>query len=153
MSLWDFALAAWRRPGVEQACLELQEAFGQPPPLLLWRMWALAGRRPVGEAELAAAVSAAKAWQAQVIDPLRQTRRALKAPPPPFAAERCRPLKDQVMAAEVAAERVLLDVLEALSPPPGEREPADPAAALGALCRAWGRPAPAPLLERLAGLL
>ena len=40
-SAWAFAVAAWRRPGVEATCLELQDAHGQLPALLLWRLWTL----------------------------------------------------------------------------------------------------------------
>jgi uncharacterized protein (TIGR02444 family) len=39
---WEWALDAYARPGVAEACLELQDVHGQNVPLLLWAAWAAA---------------------------------------------------------------------------------------------------------------
>ena len=75
MSLWDWALEVYRRPGVETACLRLQDEAGQCVPYLLWAIWA--DPPPEG---LQAGAGIARPWQAQVIAPLRAARRAA-APP------------------------------------------------------------------------
>ena len=80
-SAWAFALAAWRRPGVEAASLELQDAHGQLPALLLWRLWTLTEGRAVDAQGLATAVQVARDWEAGVLGPLRAVRRRLRRPP------------------------------------------------------------------------
>jgi uncharacterized protein (TIGR02444 family) len=148
LTLWDYALAAWRRPAVEAACLDLQTAHGQCAPLLLWRLWTLAEGQPADDATLEAAMAAARAWESAVIGPLRSARRALKEASPGIPDEARIALRDQVRAEELAAERVLLDALDALTPAPaGHRAEALPA--LTKLAAAWGAPAPADALKRL----
>lgn len=148
MTLWDYALAAWRRPAVEAACLDLQTLHGHCAPLSLWRLWTLAEGRSVDDSTLKAAVAAARTWESAVIGPLRSARRALKEASPGIPDEARIALRDQVRAEELAAERVLLDALDALTPAPaGHRAEALPA--LTKLAAAWGAPAPADALKRL----
>ena len=42
MGLWDWAVAAYGRPGVAPACLDLQDRFEQNVPLLLAAAWSAA---------------------------------------------------------------------------------------------------------------
>ena len=39
MQLWDWALKAYARQPVAEACLHLQDAHGQNVPYLLWAAW------------------------------------------------------------------------------------------------------------------
>lgn len=110
MTLWDWSLQAWRRPGVEAAALERQDRNGESVALILWRAWA----GPVDEATAARAEGVASAFEAEVLSPLRQARRALKGPREGF--QRLDTLKGDVRAVELAAERRLLAALEQLTP-------------------------------------
>ena len=71
--LWDFALALYARPGVEAACLHLQDDAGVDVTELLWRCWLYRHGLATGEAP-----EAVRRWQAEVTAPLRRLRRALK---------------------------------------------------------------------------
>ncbi len=152
MRLWDWALAAYARPGVEPACLELQDRHGQSVPYLLWAAWAAAEGRALPPALLEQAAAMAGAWEAAASGPLRQARRALKAP------VRCVPdvdrqaLRAQVKALELRTEQILMTALEALAPeasgPPLPLEPA-----LLQAGRMGDAPAPAAALQRLAQAL
>ncbi len=71
--LWDFALALYGRPGVETACLHLQDDAGIDVTELLWRCWLYRHGLASGEAP-----EAVGRWQAEVTAPLRRLRRALK---------------------------------------------------------------------------
>jgi uncharacterized protein (TIGR02444 family) len=135
MSLWDWTLAVYGRPGVPEACLTLQDAHGQNTSFLLWAVWAEAG----DPALLERAAAVARAWEGAVLAPLRTVRRTLKAPAPPV---------DDVKAAELRAERVLMETLEAMSPDARGGTPA--LQALKAASAAWGRPAPDQALAALA---
>ena len=147
MTLWDFAVAAYRRPGVEQDCLALQDEHGQCVTLLLWRLWVL--DRKIGASELARAVEVARKWETAVVAPLRSVRRKLREPFLAVADHARMELRERLKADELEAERVLLQSLESLKIAGGSA-PADAAGALVELVAMWGGDPPAPLLVRLA---
>ncbi|ATJ81099.1 TIGR02444 family protein [Halomonas beimenensis] len=103
--LWDFALALYARPGVEAACLHLQDDAGLEVIELLWRCWLF--RHGLAAGPLPEEV---RRWQAEVTAPLRRLRRDLKAE----AVERASvaALRERIKAAELAAEREALARLE-----------------------------------------
>jgi len=146
MSLWAWALEAYGRPGAPRACLALQDEHGQNASFLLWAVWA----KTADPALLARAAQVARAWDGQVLSPLRDIRRRLKPPFPPVDAAAREGLRDDVKAAELRAERVLMETLEALG---GGRGGAHALDALTAASRAWGAPAPESALAALAAAL
>jgi len=150
--LWAWACAAYASPGVSEACLALQDYHEQNVPLLLWAAWtAVTGRHP-DEETIEAACDTARAWQTMTIAPLRAVRRTLKTPVPDLETDARLAVREQVKAAELAAERHLLEGLQALSPAAsGAPRPAVDAMAEAA--RLWDRVVPRPGLRTLADLL
>jgi uncharacterized protein (TIGR02444 family) len=146
VSLWDWAVAAYERPGVAGACLDLQDAHGQNTCFLLWAVWS--GAADAGLLERAA--EAAQLWEGEVLGPLRQVRRALKSSTPPLSETAREALREEVKAAELKAEQALLDALGRLVP---ARRSEDPLQALRAAAAAWGDPPPDEALVRLADAL
>lgn len=134
MSLWDWAVETYGRPGVAEACLALQDSYGQNVSFLLWAIWA----NP-DEAALARGVQVARDWDQAVLAPLRSVRRALKTD---------EALREDIKAAELKAERRLLETLAPLA----KAAPGEALAALSAASTAWGSgaAAPRPALQRLA---
>jgi uncharacterized protein (TIGR02444 family) len=145
MPLWDWAVEAYGRPGAERACLALQDEHDQNVPYLLWAAWARSCDRSV----LDRAADIALRWEVLAVGPIRMVRRALKPgfSGVPEAARQA--LRDDVKAAELRAERVLLESLEALGPP-GDAEILP---TLRAASAAWGNVAPANALAALADAL
>jgi uncharacterized protein (TIGR02444 family) len=135
MNLWDWTLAAYDRPGVAQACLTAQDGHGLNTSLLLWAAWA----DPPAEA-LTRAVTVGKAWDQTVLWPLRHVRRDLKAAMADIDDGGRLDLREDVKAAELRAERVLMEAFEALAGPAAE--PVDLAGALSRAARAWRDDAP-----------
>jgi uncharacterized protein (TIGR02444 family) len=148
VTAWDFAARIYARPGVETICLRLQDDEGQCVPLLLWRLWSVHDGRAVDAGLVERAVAVARTWERSVVAPLREIRRRLKAPLPPAADAVRAVLRDQVAAAELAAERIVLDALDALTPEPGGVH-VDALEALLALGAMWGGRPAADDLERL----
>jgi uncharacterized protein (TIGR02444 family) len=147
VSLWDFAVALYNRPGVEETCLTLQDDHGQSVALLLWRLWAL--DRAIDAGQLRAAVLICRAWEGSVLAPLRSVRRGLREPVPGVADPARLALRESVKADELAAEHVLLEALEA-STSAYTKPPSDAFEALSELAAIWGGAPPASLLTRLA---
>ena len=145
-SIWDWALEAYGRPGVPEACLTLQDLHGQNTSLLLWAVYAEVG----DPALLARAASATRAFDAIALSPLREVRRALKPALPPFDDPARLALREDVRALELASERLLMETLARLSQNRGGTHALD---ALKAASSAWGPPAPANALAALATAL
>jgi len=146
MALWDWTLRAYGQAGVPQACLALQDDYGQNTSFLLWAVWAEAADPSL----LTRAADIARRWEALALTPLRDMRRALKPPLEGIEdAERCA-LREDVKAVELRAERVLMESLETLTDEPGG---APALTALEAASAAWGRPAPPDTLAALAAAL
>lgn len=107
--LWSFSLALYARPGVEQACLQLQSA-GANVCLLLCGAWL--GQRGVtcNEQRLQQLRNVVDPWDADVVRPLRALRTQWKN----AAAhdDELRALREQVKSLELEAERHLLLRLE-----------------------------------------
>jgi uncharacterized protein (TIGR02444 family) len=146
---WDWALAAYRGPGVSEACLTLQDTHGQNVPLMLWAGWTAASGRALDEETIEAACDAARAWDGAAVGPLRAIRRTLKAPIPDIGDAGREALRDQVKAVELAAERALMTDLEALVSESGG-PPTATLDALVAVARVWARVVPRPALAALA---
>lgn len=148
LGLWDWALQAYARQPVAEACLNLQDGHGQNVPYLLWAAWMAEQGR---QADLKAAARLMRRWDSEVGAPLRGVRRALKPPRPPVDEVAKEAFRDAVKAVELKGERVLMESLEALAGPPSA--PASLIDGLVAAAEASGDPPRRAALERLAAAL
>lgn len=116
LALWPFALKLYAKPGVADACLALQARHGVDIPLLLAAIWhGHGGRGQLDAGRLRLWRATARNWRVAVIDPLRASRDAIRATAQEDAA--IRRLRRSILAAELAAERLLLRDLSALAAP------------------------------------
>ena len=152
MSYWDWAIEVHGREGVDAALNALQDDHGQCVAYLLWAAWAAAGGRVLPPEILAQGAALARHWEGAATRPLRASRRNLKTPAPPITEEARNALREQVRKAEFAAERLLMETLEALAPEP-ESGSQDIAGSLVAAGLAWGRQTPEAELRALAALI
>jgi len=120
---WNFSLGLYGRPGVAQACIALQDGFGLDVNLLLFCCWHGQANRRLTDEDLRRAMSAAEAWQREVVQPLRAVRRRLKAGVAPISAAECEALRRKVNDLELEAERIAQAALEALPGPAAGRRP------------------------------
>lgn len=150
MSLWAFADRIHAKPGVEAACIALQDDHGQCVSFLLWRLWTLAEGRPVDGALLGDAVMAAKAWESTATAPLRAIRQRLKTAPMPVTPAGKAALREAIKAAELHSERLLLESLESMTPPPAGLSPGIERGLMTAALAWGGGAAPKALLRVLA---
>nr|WP_298057709.1 TIGR02444 family protein [uncultured Halomonas sp.] len=101
--LWDFALAFYAKPGIEEACLTLQEEAGVDVCELLLHCWLYSFGLEAKPSAFAPQREQRHLWQRQVTEVLRTLRRDLKASAAsnePVAA-----LREIIKQAELLAER------------------------------------------------
>ena len=113
-SLWEFAVARYAHPGVEQACLCVQDSWGGNTPLLLFACWLEARQIPLNVQRLDAALKLVNEWDIRYVQPLRELRRGMKAE---FSSrlEEVEQVRQQIKKAEMYAEQKALQWLEILS--------------------------------------
>jgi uncharacterized protein (TIGR02444 family) len=146
MGLWDWTLGAYGRPGVPEACLALQDQHGQMTSFLLWAVWAETSDPTL----LDRAADLARRWDGLALSPIRAVRRALKPAFDGVCDGAREGLREDVKAAELRAERALIEALEAITPRQAGSHALD---ALKAASAAWGTPAPDGALAQLAAAL
>ena len=122
--LWNHALVLYAKPGVEEACLSLQQ-LGADVCLLLCATW-LQAQGVSADAERAQALGdLARTWQQEVVMPLRSLRQQWRSAGQNDA--QLAALREQVKGLELQAERTLLERLQACSRqwPAGSNETTD----------------------------
>ena len=134
--LTPFATRLYQRPGVAEACLRLQDRRGLDVPLLLAAAWQGRRDRRLTMAEWRELAADLGPWRQQVVEPLRGVRRTLRAAAAtePAVAE----LREQVRAAELAAEYRTLAELERRLLPRGRAASGAVVANLVAVAGEWG---------------
>jgi len=135
---WRFSLRTYRAPGVQEACLALQDRCGADVNLLLFCGWTGRDGRALDPASLRSAVGRVGHWQSEVIVPLRLARRGLKRQLGDQAVSAlAAPLRKRVLALELELERVeqaLLAELASQWPPPAQPLPPCQAVAANLVC-------------------
>lgn len=122
---WRYSLRVYRAPGVQDACLALQDRCGADVNLLLFCGWLGQAGRALDRRRLRQAMARVGAWQSGVVVPVRQARRALRHHPwEGPAAALAPPLRQRMLAMELELEYVeqcILVDLAAQWPPPAHR--------------------------------
>jgi len=114
-AFWRFSLAIYARPGVPADCLKWQDEHGRDVNVALYCCWlGLSGRGALSSAALAAADARVAPWRHQIVEKLRDARRAIKV----AAAEGSESLYSKAKAVELEAERQLQRQLASLAPAP-----------------------------------
>ncbi len=149
MSLWERASRAYESAEVERLCLELQDERGQCVSYLLWAIWAGEQGRTVNADLAGQAAELARDWEASVLKPLRAVRRRLKSAVAGISDSAREASRERLKDEEIAAERLLLDALEAMTPAAG-RQSGDLTRSLRIAQAAWATPAPDATLANLA---
>lgn len=103
---WRFSLGFYRRPGVADACLALQEEAGVDVNLLLFLLWHARQCRELSQSEVAELEAQVGPWREMTVVPLRAVRRALKSPPSLVPAATAEAFRTRIKAVELEAERL-----------------------------------------------
>lgn len=109
---WAFLLDFYRRPGVSEACLVLQDQAGLDVVEMLMLVYAdvVLGKLLPGS-EIAALRAEMAGWREDVVIPLRAVRRKLKASRRDIAESAKEALRADIKKAELLAERLQVDFI------------------------------------------
>ena len=111
--LWSFALTIYQRDAVAPACLDLQEHCKIDVPLMLCAVFACLQGKAISDEDLTQLHNLASPWQSDIVQSLRRIRTQLKTSPSPAPNAVTEDLRGKVKAAELAAEKIQLEMMEA----------------------------------------
>lgn len=156
---WRFSLATYRRPGVAEACIALQDGFSVDVNVLLLVMWLGTQGRRLDGVETQFVLDAAAGWARDVVVPLRGIRRLLKEDAPLVEDAEAQVFRTKVKGLELEAERLQQEALYRLAarltradgakPPLGWSSAETVRANVEELARAMGTEFPAAEVARL----
>ena len=112
--LWRFSLGFYRRPGVAEACIRLQDEAGVDVNVMLYLLFLAAHGRAISADEMNRIEAVAADWRAAVVVPLREIRRRLKSTLGAFPPAITSDLRNDVKRIELGAERIQQQALEPL---------------------------------------
>ena len=110
--LWSFALTVYQRDAVAPACLNLQEQCQIDVPLMLCAVFACLQGKAISDEDLAQLHNLAGSWQSDIVQSLRHIRTQLKTGPKPAPNAVTEDLRNKVKAAELAAEKIQLEMMQ-----------------------------------------
>jgi uncharacterized protein (TIGR02444 family) len=113
---WTFSLGFYRQPGVAEACLELQDRCGVDVNVVLFLLWTATLKRRLQAAEVRTLADKVRAWQTEVVVPIRNLRRLLKSPPPLLDKGVAELFRAKIKAVELESERLQQEAMFALAP-------------------------------------
>ena len=120
-NLWQFSNRVYRKPGVDEACLRLQNETGADVNLLLFAAWYGVTRGVLNEQLIAETQRVSVMWSGAVVKPLRGARTWMKHNADDLLAElsesvqqQFRKLREQIKSTELQAEHLQQNMLLSL---------------------------------------
>jgi uncharacterized protein (TIGR02444 family) len=108
---WRFSVKFYAVPGVADACIALQDQAKVDVNILFFLLWNATEKRALNATQVAEVERSIGGWREMAVVPIRNVRRALKAPPPVMAADIAEGFRTRIKAVELEAERLQQEVL------------------------------------------
>ena len=112
-SLWSWSLRVLEDEEARRALLTLQDAHGLNGSLMLWSAWCDRAGLSLGDEDARRIVASVHGMDRYVVRRLREVRRYAASPRPGYDADGLSALRREVYQAELAAERLIQQRLEA----------------------------------------
>ena len=112
---WQFSIKFYAVPGVAEACIALQDQAKVDVNILFYLLWNATQGRAFNAADITEIEHRIGPWREMAVIPIRDIRRALKAPPPAMAPEAAEGLRTRIKAVELEAERLQQEALYGLA--------------------------------------
>jgi uncharacterized protein (TIGR02444 family) len=112
---WRFSLRFYRRSGVADACIALQDGCGVDVNILLFFLWLATAQRCISPDAANAVCAKAAPWRDDVVAPLRTLRRRLKEGSALVERGAAELFRTRIKAVELESERLQQEALFALA--------------------------------------
>lgn len=115
---WDFSIELYGRPGVAEACLQLQDSHGIDVNLLLYCFWYGDCLGSFDQLLLEELVKFSLTWNQGIVRPLREVRRWMKNQTQLVSANQVsqfRSLRERIKSEELSAEKIQQEMLEVIT--------------------------------------
>ena len=115
---WDFSIELYGRPGVADACLDLQDSHGFDVNLLLYCFWYGDSFGSFDTILLEELLKFSCTWKQGIVQPLRTVRRWMKNQTQLVSANQVsqfRSLRERIKSEELSAEKIQQEMLEVIS--------------------------------------
>ena len=115
---WDFSVELYGRPGVAEACLELQDSHGMDVNLLLYCFWYGDSFGSFDKLLLEELVKFSITWKQGIVQPLRTIRRWMKNQTQLVSenqAAQFQSLRERIESEELSAEKIQQEMLEVIT--------------------------------------
>jgi uncharacterized protein (TIGR02444 family) len=112
---WRFSLRFYRRPGVADVCIALQDACGVDVNVLLFFLWLATAKKCVPPAAAQEVCARVTPWRDDVVVPLRTLRRRLKDGSLLVERGTAELFRTRIKAIELESERLQQEALFALT--------------------------------------
>ena len=127
-NFWNYSVATYRKAGVAEACLYLQEQLGIDVNVLLYCCWYGCTRGTLDGPAMELVLSFAEPWAENVVRPLRAAITWMKAvgcDQPLVPGDECMALREEIKRAELKAENLQENRMQELTRGAGlqDREP------------------------------
>jgi uncharacterized protein (TIGR02444 family) len=113
---WRFSLRFYRRPGVADACIALQDECGVDVNMLLFLLWLAGDKKQLSPLSARAVCEQALLWRDDVVAPLRAVRRKLKGGSTLVEAATAELFRTKIKGIELESERLEQEALFAMAP-------------------------------------
>lgn len=119
-TFWEFSVLHYANPGVADACLTLQDRYGLDVNLVLFCIWFGSNYGELTHHQLDLAMNFSATWAANVVEPLRQSRRWIKQHREEIAInpDELEKFRSHIKRLELEAEHLQQDRLQQLVPEP-----------------------------------
>ncbi len=110
-SFWEYSCRVYSADEVSEACLHLQDAYGMDVNLLLLCCWHASTRGVIEQTLFSSLLTTSKAWSDNVVVPLRESRRWMKAQlaqqslPSAVTCDQFTQLREQIKTIELRCEQ------------------------------------------------
>ena len=112
---WRFSLHFYRRPGVSEACIAVQDGCGVDVNLLLFLLWLADDGQLLSVDVVRKLDEKVRDWRNLTIIPIRDARRRLKGAQTLVEPAKQEAFRNKVKAVELEAERLQQEALYALT--------------------------------------
>ena len=126
---WRFSLHFYRRPGVSEACIAVQDGCGVDVNLLLFLLWLADDGQLLSMDVVRKLDEKVRDWRNLTIIPIRDARRRLKRAQTLVEPAKQEAFRNKVKAVELEAERLQQEALYALTQSGRLGKHADPSTA------------------------